>query len=107
MASLNIVKRAALAGLFTLGVAGALSTPAAAHTYTRCDYDGDRCVRVHCDWDGDRCWRESAYYGGGYDYYRGRGHWVCDYYGDDCHYVYYHRPYYYGPRVGVGIGLRL
>jgi hypothetical protein len=108
-AASKIIKRATLAGLFGVGLAAAFSAPASAHSYTRCDYDGDRCVRVNCDWDGDRCWRESTYYrdSDDYSYYRGRGRWVCDYDGDDCHWVYYgHRPYYYGPRVGLGIGLR-
>src|SRR5579859_6836439 len=103
----KILRSAAVAGVVGLGLV-AVAQPASARTYVRCDYDGDRCVRVHCDWDGDDCWRESAYYNE--PYYRGSGRWVCDEDGDDCRwsysnyhnrpysYGYYHRPYY-GPRV--------
>jgi hypothetical protein len=101
------LKIGALAGMTGLGVALA-ATPASAHSYVRCDYDGDRCVRVNCDWNGDDCWRASAYYNR--PYYNGNGRWVCDGDGDDCRWVSYH-PYYrhydsygYGPRVGVGFG---
>jgi len=98
------------AGCAALGLAASIA-PAAAHTYVRCDYDGDRCVRIHCDWDGDECWRESAYYSR--PYYYGSGRWACDEDGDDCRWVYYRHPYYdrphyhgyyYGPSVSLGIG---
>lgn len=82
----------------------AVSTSASARTFVRCDYDGDRCVRIHCDWDGDDCWRETIYRDR--PYYRGYGRWVCDDDGDDCRWVYYRRPYprryYYGPSLSFG-----
>lgn len=40
------------AGVLTLS---AVSTITLAHTYERCDADGDHCVRVNCDNDGDKC----------------------------------------------------
>ena len=90
-------KRTALSGLFGLGVAMALATPALAdRSYTRCD--GDYCRRVVCDDDGDRCRTVNQYYNSsGYDrdegryrnYDRGRN-WVCDSDGD-CHWSYYQR----------------
>jgi hypothetical protein len=50
-------------GIFTAkaGVVAllAVSSVALAHTYERCDADGDHCVRISCDNDGDRCWREG------------------------------------------------
>ncbi len=62
------------------------STRAAAHTYERCDADGDHCVRIKCDRDGDRCWKESNY--ARREYYSRPGRWVCDADGDRCHYEY-------------------
>jgi hypothetical protein len=62
------------------------SGAALAHTYERCDADGDHCVRIHCDHDGDRCWRESEYSKN--EIYRHNGRWECDRDGDRCHYVY-------------------
>jgi hypothetical protein len=59
---------------------------ALAHTYERCDEDGDHCVRVSCDSDGDRCWRESEYSKN--RIYSAPGRWVCDSDGDRCHYEY-------------------
>lgn len=91
----KILKTATVAGFVGLGIA-AVTAPASAHSYVRCDDDGDRCVRVHCDWDGDDCWRQSVYYGR--PYYRGEGRWVCDEDGDDCRWVYDRHPYYYRPR---------
>ncbi len=41
--------------IFTAIAVSAVSSIAAAHTYERCDADGDHCVRVKCDHDGDRC----------------------------------------------------
>lgn len=71
------------AGLLALSV----STVALAHTYERCDPDGDHCVRVTCDHDGDRCWKQSEY--SKKEYYSGTpGRWVCDADGDRCHYEY-------------------
>jgi hypothetical protein len=64
----------------------AVSSIAAAHTYERCDADGDHCVRISCDHDGDRCWRESEYSSN--TMYSGSGRWVCDADGDRCHYEY-------------------
>lgn len=98
----KILKTATVAGFVGLGIA-AVATPASARTYERCDYDGDRCVRIQCDWDGDDCWRTSDYYNR--PYYRGYGRWICDDDGDDCRWVYYRQPYprrhyYYGPSVG-------
>jgi hypothetical protein len=69
-----------------LGWTALLSNPAVAHTYERCDADGDHCVRVKCDHDGDRCWSESNY--GRKEYYNRPGRWVCDSDGDRCHYEY-------------------
>lgn len=105
MSSLSLLKSSALAGMVGLGLV-AMAAPASARTFTRCDYDGDRCVRLHCDWDGDDCWRQSSYYSR--PYYSGYGRWQCDYYGDDCHWVYnhpyrYYRGYYDGPHVGIGL----
>ncbi len=104
------LRTAALTGLFGLGFAAAMTTPALAdRAYTRCDRDGDRCWRVVCDDDGDRCRTYSTntdYYGynnynGDYDhryyrnYYRHRdfdnssySRWVCDRDGDRCHWSY-------------------
>ena len=64
----------------------AVSTMALAHTYERCDADGDHCVRVTCDNDGDRCWRQSEYSKN--NIYSRPGRWVCDSDGDRCHYEY-------------------
>lgn len=63
-----------------------VSSIALAHTYERCDPDGDHCVRVSCDHDGDRCWRESDYSKNAI--YGGQGRWVCDSDGDRCHFQY-------------------
>jgi hypothetical protein len=38
-----------IGGVFALSA----SSAALAHTYERCDPDGDHCVRVKCDSDGD------------------------------------------------------
>ncbi len=95
-----------LAAAGTIGLAALLagSSAASARTFTRCDADGDNCVRVHCDWDGDNCWREPLYgdrydysrhyrdydrgYYGGYGYGYGY-HRVCDADGDNCRWEYY------------------
>ncbi|MBV8806913.1 MAG: hypothetical protein JO042_17770 [Sinobacteraceae bacterium] len=74
------------AATLALGWTAFLSTPAAAHTYERCDADGDHCVRIKCDHDGDRCWKESDYVHR--KYYDRPGRWVCDADGDRCHYEY-------------------
>ena len=63
-----------------------LSTLAFAHTYERCDADGDHCVRVKCDHDGDKCWQQSEYSKS--EIYNRPGRWVCDSDGDRCHYEY-------------------
>lgn len=63
-----------------------VSSVALAHTYERCDADGDHCVRISCDHDGDRCWRESEYSKN--TIYSGAGRWACDSDGDRCHYEY-------------------
>ena len=73
----------AAAGIAALST---VSTMAFAHSYERCDPDGDHCVRVKCDHDGDRCWRESEY--GRSEMYNRPGRWVCDRDGDRCHYEY-------------------
>jgi hypothetical protein len=77
-------------GIFTAKAAvvalSAVSSMALAHTYERCDADGDHCVRVSCDHDGDKCWRESEYSKN--TIYGGSGRWVCDSDGDRCHYEY-------------------
>ena len=65
------------------------TTLALAHTYERCDADGDHCMRVTCDHDGDRCWRESEYSKN--TIYSRPGRWVCDSDGDRCHYEYTNR----------------
>jgi hypothetical protein len=70
----------------------AASTMAFAHSYERCDADGDHCVRITCDHDGDRCWRESEY--SKRDMYNRPGRWVCDADGDRCHYEYAGRPWH-------------
>jgi hypothetical protein len=109
-------KRAALAGLFGLGVLVAMASPAlASRVYTQCARDGGSCWRVICDNDGDDCsryrintswsapYRDRDTYSG-YRYDRGRynhdqynrsryfndgyRHWVCDRDGDDCHWSY-------------------
>lgn len=77
-------KFAAKAGALVL--LSAMSSLAFAHTYERCDADGDHCVRVKCDHDGDRCWRESEYSKN--QMYSGEGRWVCDSDGDRCHFEY-------------------
>ena len=92
----NSTRTIAMAGVFGLAAVLAGASSASARTYTRCDADGDNCVRVHCDWDGDNCWREPIYssrdYYRDYDngYYGGsERHWVCDADGDNCHWAYY------------------
>ena len=62
--------------VFTAIALSAVSSIALAHSYERCDADGDHCVRVSCDHDGDRCWRESEYSKNAI--YSGPGRWVCD-----------------------------
>lgn len=73
----------ARAGLIALS---AVSSIALAHTYQRCDADGDHCVTVTCDNDGDRCWRESEYSRN--TIYTGAGRWTCDADGDRCRFEY-------------------
>lgn len=78
-------------GIFTakaglMAALWAVSSMALAHTYERCDADGDHCVRIKCDHDGDRCWRESEYSKS--TIYGGAGRWVCDSDGDRCHFEY-------------------
>ena len=75
--------------IFTAIALSAISSMALAHTYERCDADGDHCVRVHCDNDGDRCWRESEYSRN--SMYSGEGRWVCDSDGDRCRFEYTRR----------------
>ena len=72
--------------IFTAIALSGISSMALAHTYERCDADGDHCVRVSCDNDGDRCWRESEYSKD--KTYGGSGRWVCDSDGDRCHFEY-------------------
>jgi hypothetical protein len=72
--------------IFAAIALSAVSSIALAHTYERCDADGDHCVRVTCDSDGDRCWRQSEYSRN--HIYGGAGRWVCDSDGDRCHYEY-------------------
>ena len=72
--------------IFTAIALSAVSSIALAHTYERCDADGDHCVRVSCDSDGDRCWTQSEYSKN--TIYGGAGHWVCDSDGDRCHFEY-------------------
>jgi hypothetical protein len=74
----------ATAGFLTLSSVSTMTF--AAHTYERCDADGDHCVRVTCDSDGDRCWRQSEYSRN--EIYTRPGRWVCDSDGDRCHYEY-------------------
>jgi len=69
-----------------MAVSAVSTTMALAHTYERCDADGDHCVRVTCDNDGDRCWRQSEYSKN--NIYSRPGRWVCDSDGDRCHYEY-------------------
>ena len=72
-----------VAGVIALS---SVSSIAIAHTYERCDADGDHCVRVTCDHDGDKCWRESEYSKNAI--YSRPGRWVCDSDGDRCHFEY-------------------
>jgi hypothetical protein len=72
--------------IFTAIALSAISSIALAHTYERCDADGDHCVRVRCDSDGDRCWQESEYSKN--RIYSAPGRWVCDSDGDRCHFEY-------------------
>ncbi len=88
---------AAAGAVLGLAATAASTAPASAYSYTRCDYDGDHCVRVNCDWDGDRCMREYDNYRHTYyrdNYYRGSRRWVCDADGDRCHWIYENYPYY-------------
>src|SRR5581483_1267264 len=62
-------------------------TTLVARVYERCDLKGEHCVRITCDRDADRCWRQSQYASN--DYYRHKGHWVCDADGDRCRYEYF------------------
>ena len=64
----------------------AASSMVLAHTYERCDADGDHCVRISCDNDGDKCWRKSEYSKN--TIYNRPGRWVCDSDGDRCHFEY-------------------
>ena len=75
--------------IFAALALSAISSMALAHSYERCDADGDHCVRVSCDHDGDRCWRESEYYNNAI--YSGSGRWVCDADGDRCRFEYVDR----------------
>ena len=75
--------------IFAALALSAISSMALAHSYERCDADGDHCVRVSCDHDGDRCWRESEYSRN--TIYSGPGRWVCDSDGDRCHFEYTRR----------------
>ena len=75
--------------IFAALALSAISSMALAHTYERCDADGDHCVRVSCDHDGDRCWRESEYSSN--TIYSSPGRWVCDSDGDRCHFEYTRR----------------
>ncbi len=84
--SINVPRSTAFAMLLGMIAVTAVASPAAAHSYTRCDWDGDHCVRVNCDWDGDECWRQSEYYG--QPYYNRSGRWACDSDGDSCRWVY-------------------
>ena len=70
----------------TVVLSAVSTTVALAHSYERCDADGDHCVRITCDHDGDRCWRESEYSRN--TIYSPPGRWVCDSDGDRCHYEY-------------------
>jgi hypothetical protein len=84
---LSSSKPALLAAVVSLALPSSFfSTAALAHTYERCDPDGDHCVRVTCDRDGDECWRKSEHYKN--RMYREKGRWVCDSDGDRCHYEY-------------------
>src|SRR5689334_2761066 len=73
----------AKAGLIALS---AISSMALAHTYQRCDADGDHFVTVASDNDVDGCWRESEY--GKSTIYSGAGRWTCDAGEDRCRFAY-------------------
>ncbi len=62
-------------------------TTLVARFYERCDLNGEHCARITCDRDADRCWRQSQYASS--EYYRHKGHWVCDADGDRCRYEYF------------------
>jgi hypothetical protein len=62
-------------------------TTLVARVYERCDVKGEHCVKITCDRDADRCWRQSQY--ASTEYYRHKGHWVCDADGDHCRYEYF------------------
>jgi len=102
----KLARNLLLAGVIGAGAFAATSAPAAADTYTRCDSYG--CYRVHCNYDRSDCWREQNYYNRSYYYpssYRYR-HWVCDYDGDNCRWVYgdsYYRRYD-EPSFGLSLG---
>ncbi len=72
--------------LFTIVALSAVSSMAFAHTYERCDADGDHCVQVKCDNDGDKCWSKSEYRKN--TIYSHPGRWVCDSDGDRCRFRY-------------------
>ena len=104
---LNLSKKLrslALAGAGGIAIAAASASVASAqYTYTRCNADGDRCWQVRCDDHGDYC-RNIGFISGGYYtpryHYRGpHRHWVCDRYGDRCHWGYYSEPH-----VSFGFG---
>jgi hypothetical protein len=94
----SILKYAAVAGALGIGAVALSTGTAAARTYTDCS--GDSCVRVHCDDFSGDCWRESSYYrdydhdydfdhyySGYYGGYATDRHWVCNDFGDDCHWA--------------------
>jgi hypothetical protein len=98
----NMLTTAALAGLLGFGALAATTGSATAYTTRHCDADG--CWTTNCDDDGycHRVWdrhyyTESRFYrGNGYydrnewrDYDQNhRRTWVCDAYGNDCHWTY-------------------
>jgi hypothetical protein len=92
----NTLKTTALAALLGIGAAVTAAAPASADTITtRCF--GDDCYRVRCDDAGFDCVRYNPAYDRDYydysnyspysDYRVGRTQWVCDSFGDNCHYA--------------------
>ena len=79
-------KHALMATAGFVALSAVSTTMALAHTYERCDADGDHCVRITCDNDGDRCWRQSEHSKN--DVYNRPGRWICDSDGDRCHFEY-------------------
>jgi hypothetical protein len=92
-ASKHGLKILAAAALLGVAAAGTASLPARADSI-RTNCLGDSCIRVQCDDWGDNCVQVARFVRDRDDEYAPyRARYVCDAYGDDCHWM--HAPVYY------------